>query len=114
MSSYLGVVPPDVARGVLQDVHWSMGLVGYFPTYSLGTIFAAQLFERARVVMPDLEDQFARGHFDDLRVWLTENIYQFGRKFTLNDLAVRITGEPLQTRSYLKYLRAKYSELYGL
>jgi carboxypeptidase Taq len=114
MSSYLGIVPLDVAHGALQDVHWSMGLYGYFPTYSLGTFFAAQLFDRALQLMPDLPEQFRRGSFDQLRQWLTENIYQHGRKFTLNELAVRITGEPLQTRSYLNYLRHKYSEIYEL
>jgi carboxypeptidase Taq len=114
MSSYLGVTPPDVARGVLQDVHWSLGYYGYFPTYSLGTILSAQLFETARKVFPDMDEQFARGEFTPLREWLTENIYQHGRKYTLNELAVKITGEPLQTRSYINYLKTKYSEIYSL
>lgn len=114
MSSYLGVTPPDVAHGALQDVHWSMGLYGYFPTYSLGTIFAAQLFDKARAVMPDMDEAFAHGNLRDLRMWLTDNIYRHGRKFTLNELAVRITGEPLQTRSYLNYLKFKYAGIYGL
>jgi carboxypeptidase Taq len=114
MSSYLGVTPPTVAQGALQDVHWSMGLYGYFPTYSLGTIFSAQLFDKAREVFPDLDEQFARGEFTPLREWLTDNIYQHARKFTLNELAVRVTGEPLQTRSYINYLKTKYSELYEL
>ena len=108
------VTPPTVAQGALQDVHWSMGLYGYFPTYSLGTIFSAQLFDKAREVFPDLDEQFARGEFTPLREWLTENIYQHARKFTLNELAVRVTGEPLQTRSYISYLKTKYSELYEL
>ncbi len=114
MSSYLGVTPPDVAHGALQDVHWSMGLYGYFPTYSLGTFFSAQLFEQARKELGDLDAQFARGDFQPLRDWLQTKIYQHGRKFTLNELAVQITGEPLQTRSYLAYLKQKYGELYGL
>ncbi|MDL1898855.1 carboxypeptidase M32, partial [Anaerolineae bacterium CFX7] len=114
MSSYLGITPPDVARGALQDVHWSMGLYGYFPTYSLGTFFSAQLFEQARKELGDLDAQFARGDFQTLRAWLQTKIYQHGRKFTLNELALQITGEPLQTRSYLAYLKKKYSELYGL
>lgn len=114
MSSYLGVTPPDVAHGVLQDVHWSLGYYGYFPTYSLGTFFSAQLFEKAREQLGDLDEQFSRGEFSPLREWLTENIYQHARKYTLNELAVRITGEPLQTRSYIAYLKKKYSEIYGL
>jgi carboxypeptidase Taq len=114
MSSYLGVTPPDVANGALQDVHWSMGLYGYFPTYALGTFFSAQLFEQARKALGDLDAQFARGDFQPLRHWLQQNVYQHGRKFTLNELAIRITGEPLHTRSYLAYLKHKYSELYAL
>lgn len=114
MSSYLGVTPPDVAHGALQDVHWSMGLYGYFPTYSLGTILSTQLFEKARETLADMDEQFARGEFTPLREWLTDNIYRHARKFTLNELAVRITGEPLQTRSYIAYLKQKYTELYGL
>lgn len=114
MSSYLGITPPDVAQGALQDVHWSMGLYGYFPTYSLGTILSAQLFDHARAQLGDLDEQFARGEFTPLREWLTANIYQHGRKYTLNEIALRVTGEPLQTRSYISYLKKKYSELYGL
>ncbi len=114
MSSYLGVVPPDVARGALQDIHWSMGLCGYFPTYALGSIFSAQLFEQAREQLGDLDEQFARGEFSPLREWLTANIYQHARKYTLNEIAMRVTGEPLQTRSYIAYLKSKYSEIYGL
>ncbi len=114
MSSYLGITPPDVAQGALQDVHWSMGLYGYFPTYSLGTILSAQLFDQARAQLGDLDEQFARGEFTPLREWLTANIYQHGRKYTLNEIALRVTGEPLQTRSYISYLKKKYSELYGL
>ena len=114
MSSYLGVTPPDVAHGALQDVHWSLGYYGYFPTYSLGTFFSAQLFEQARAQLGDLDEQFARGEFAPLREWLTENIYQHARKYTLNEIAMRVTGEPLQTRSYIAYLKKKYSEIYGL
>ncbi len=99
--------------GALQDVHWSLGYYGYFPTYSLGTFFSAQFFETAREQLGDLDEQFARGEFTPLREWLTENMYQHARKYTLNELAVRITGEPLQTRSYIKYLKSKYSEIYG-
>jgi len=114
MSSYLGVTPPDVAHGALQDVHWSLGYYGYFPTYSLGTFFSAQLFETAREQLGDLDEQFERGEFTPLREWLTENMYQHARKYTLNELSTRITGEPLQTRSYIKYLKGKYSDIYDL
>lgn len=109
-----GITPPDDAAGALQDVHWSFGYVGYFPSYSLGTIFAAQLFDAARMAMPDLEAQIERGEFSRLREWLTDNIYRHGRKFTMNELAVRITGERVQTRSYIQYIKNKYTDLYGL
>jgi carboxypeptidase Taq len=114
MQDLLGIVPMDVAQGVLQDIHWSTGSVGYFPTYALGTFFSVQLFEQARADMPDLYDQFARGEFGGLLGWLRDNLYQHGRKFTLNELARRITGEPLQTRSYMRYLKDKYGEIYDL
>lgn len=114
MQEYLGVTPPNVALGALQDVHWSSGYIGYFSTYSLGTFFSVQLFDKARADLPALDEQFARGEFSHLLAWLRENIHQHGRKFTLNELAVRVTGEPLQTRSYIKYLKEKYSEIYDL
>ncbi len=114
MQEFLGVTPPDVATGALQDIHWSIGSIGYFPTYSLGTIFSVQLLEQARQELPDLDAQFERGEFAPLLAWLRRNVHQHGRKFTLNELAERITGEPLQTRSYIRYLKTKFGELYGL
>lgn len=114
LNDLLGITPPDVAMGALQDVHWSAGLFGYFATYSLGTFFSVQQFQAARRAIPELDDQFARGEFDGLLGWLRENIHRHGRKFTLNELAARVTGEPLETRSYMNYLRAKYGEIYGL
>ncbi len=114
MQEFLGVTPPDVAQGPLQDIHWSGGMIGYFPTYSLGNFFAAQLFEQALKEMPDLYSRFERGDFQPLLGWLREKVHQHGRKFTLDELAVRITGEKLQTRSYIKYLKEKFSEIYDL
>ncbi len=114
MQEFLGITPPDVATGALQDIHWSIGSIGYFPTYSLGTFFSVQLMDQARKDIPDLDAQFERGAFGGLLGWLRENVHQHGRKFTLNELATRITGEPLQTRSYIRYLKEKYSEIYDL
>ncbi len=114
MQDLLDISPPDDAHGALQDVHWSIGAIGYFPTYSLGTFFSVQLFEKAREAIPDLFEQFARGEFGALLGWLRENIHRHGHKFTLNELATRITGEPLQTTSYLRYLKEKYTEIYDL
>ncbi|MDE3089555.1 MAG: carboxypeptidase M32 [Chloroflexota bacterium] len=114
MKEYLGIVPPDDARGVLQDIHWSIGSVGYFATYSLGTIFSLQLYDRAVKDVPAIPTQIEHGEYGELLKWLRTNLHQHGRKFTLDELARKITGEPLQTRSYLRYLKNKYGEIYGL
>lgn len=114
MREFLGITPSDVAEGALQDIHWSIGSIGYFPTYSLGTFFSVQLLDRALADIPDMHDRFARGDFGTLLTWLRENVHRHGRKFTLDELAIRITGEPLQTRSYLRYLSNKFGEIYGL
>jgi carboxypeptidase Taq len=114
MQDFLGITPPDVAQGALQDIHWSHGSIGYFPTYSLGTFFSVQLFDQALADIPDLYARFAQGDFGALLGWLREHVHRHGRKFTLDELATRITGEPLQTQSYLRYLREKYGEIYDL
>jgi carboxypeptidase Taq len=114
MQEFLGITPPDVAQGALQDIHWSHGAIGYFPTYALGTFFSVQLFDRARADIPDLYARFARGDLGALLGWLREHVHRHGRKFTLDELAQRITGEPLQTRSYIHYLKDKYGEIYDL
>lgn len=114
MKEYLGIVPPDDARGCLQDIHWSYGSIGYFATYSLGSIFSLQLFDKAVRDIPSLPAQIERGEFGELLKWLRTNLHQHGRKFTLDELARKITGEPLTTRPYLEYLKKKYGEIYGL
>lgn len=112
---YFGLDVPNDAQGVLQDVHWSYGGLGYFPTYALGSIVACQLWERIGEQIPDLEDQIAAGEFGSLRQWLGQNIHQHGRKFTANELLHRITGSGvIQVGPFLRYLRAKYGEIYGL
>lgn len=114
MQEYFGIIPPDDVRGVLQDIHWSSGSFGYFPTYSIGNFFAAQLFDQITKEIPDIETCLEKGEFQRLLDWLRENLYIHGRKFTLNELANKITGEPLQTRSFMNYLKNKFSEIYGL
>jgi carboxypeptidase Taq len=114
MKEYLGIVPPDDAQGCLQDIHWSGGSIGYFATYALGSIFSVQLFEQAVRDVPSLPAQIERGEFGELLQWLRTKLHQHGRKFTLDELAKRITGEPLQTRAYLGYLKKKFGEIYGL
>jgi carboxypeptidase Taq len=114
MKSYLGVEPPDDTRGCLQDIHWSGGAIGYFPTYTLGNLYAAQFFEEARKDLGDLDAQFARGEFAPLLKWLRENIHRHGKRYTAGELAQRVTGKPLDAAPLLRHLRAKASELYGV
>jgi len=114
MQEYLGITPPDDAKGVLQDVHWSAGLVGYFPTYALGNLVACQWWELIGDAIPDLEKQIEAGQFDELLAWLRTNIHQHGRKFKPTELIERITGKGLSAEPYLRYLRTKFGEIYGL
>ncbi len=111
---YLGLAPADDASGVLQDIHWSAGLIGYFPTYALGNLISAQLFERATLEITDLEDQIASGNFAELLGWLREHIHRPGRKFTASELLRRITDSDIDAGAWLGYVRAKFGRLYDL
>jgi carboxypeptidase Taq len=113
-AAYLGITPPNNTQGVLQDVHWSAGLFGYFPTYTLGNLYAAQFFAQAERDLGDLSGQFRRGEFAPLRQWLKENIHRHGRRYSAADLAQRITGQSLSHAPLMQYLAGKYGELYGL
>lgn len=115
MEAYLGLTPPDDAMGVLQDIHWSSGLMGYFPTYALGNVLSLQFYQQALKEIPSLEEQFSKGEFGELRAWFKEKIHRHGRKFTPNELVKRITGvNELDARSYLNYIKRKYSKIYVL
>jgi carboxypeptidase Taq len=111
--SYLGIAVPDDAHGVLQDVHWADAAFGYFPTYSLGNLIAAQLWEAARAALPDLDIQIAEGSFEPLREWLRENVHRHGRKFSAAEVIERATGKPIEVGPYVGYLRDKFSSLYA-
>lgn len=111
---YLGIVPPNDALGVLQDVHWSSGLIGYFPTYSLGNLLSVQFYEKAVQEHPQIPDEIARGKFDTLLNWLRVNIHQHGRKFTPQELVQRVTGTTIQTGPFIRYLTEKFTDIYGL
>ena len=111
---YLGLRPPDDRRGVLQDIHWSDGYIGYFPTYTLGNLISVQLWQKLRQDLPDLEAQISKGEFGELIGWLNEKIHRHGGKYEPMDLLKRATGEELSAKPYLKYLTDKYSEIYGL
>ena len=114
MAEYLGIDVPDDAHGVLQDVHWSGGAIGYFPTYSLGNVISVQLWEHIRADISDLDAQLERGEFGDLSSWLREHLYRHGRKFTSHETLDRITGGPIDPGPYLRYLREKLGDIYGL
>lgn len=111
---YLGITPPDDAQGCLQDIHWSGGGIGYFPTYSLGNLYAAQFFEQVRQDVGDLNAQFAEGVFEPLKNWLTEKIYSQGQRYRANELIEVVTGKPLSHEPLMRHLRAKYEPLYGI
>src|SRR5207244_8845911 len=114
MKSYLGIVPPTDREGVLQDVHWSLGAIGYFPTYTLGNLYSVQFFNQARRDIPDLSDRIARGDLLSLKTWLNERIHKWGRLYTADELVRRVTGEPLTPDHFLTYLGNKYGEPYKL
>ncbi len=111
---YLGLKVPDDRRGCLQDVHWSMTAMGYFPTYTLGNLYCAQFFEQAMADMPNLRKNFAKGEFSELKTWLNENIHQHGRRYGAAELCKRITGKPLSADPLLRHLEGKLRPLYGV
>jgi carboxypeptidase Taq len=112
--SFLGISPRNDAEGVLQDVHWSAGLVGYFPTYALGNLLAAQYYAKALESHPQIPQEATEGKFSTLLTWLNENIHQYGRKFTMNELTERVTGGAIDAGPYIAYLQQKYGEIYGV
>lgn len=112
--NYLGFEPPNDAEGVLQDVHWSGGMIGYFPTYTLGNLYAAQFFEQANRDLGDLQAQFRRGEFMPLLEWLREKIHRHGMRYTATELAEVITGKPLSAQPLLNYLQEKFGQLYNV
>ena len=114
MKEYLGIVPENAADGVLQDTHWSQGLIGYFPTYLLGSLYAAQIYHQAVESIPDLHKQISSGQFLDLREWLCKKIYQKGKTRTAKELIVEISGEPLNSKFLINYLHGKFSQLYEM
>ncbi len=112
MKEYLGVHVKNDAEGVLQDVHWSGGMFGYFPTYALGNLVSAQLMEKIRKDIPSLDDDFERGSFEGLLGWLRSNIHVHGAKYTPEELLMKATGSALDSAPYIRYLNEKYSEVY--
>ena len=114
IEEYLGITPPNDTLGVLQDIHWSFGGFGYFPSYSLGNLYAAQMLYTILKEMPDFYDNIESGNFQAIREWLRENVHQYGKLYTPNELIVKITGEELDAKYLVKYLEEKYAEVYKL
>jgi len=112
--SFFRIRPPSDAQGCLQDIHWSAGLYGYFPTYTLGNVYAAQLFDRAEEEFGELEPRFEKGDFRPLLDWLRENIHRQGRRYRPRELVERVTGREPTQEPLIRRLTAKYGEVYGL
>lgn len=113
MESWLGIRPQDDAEGVLQDIHWSLGAIGYFPTYALGNLMSVQLFNAAMTAIPDLHDQFRRGEFSELLGWLRTNVHQWGRRKTAGEILRDATGSDLSAAPWMEYARSKFGALHG-
>jgi carboxypeptidase Taq len=111
---YLGIAPPSDADGCLQDIHWSAALIGYFPTYSLGNLYAAQFFEAAERELGGLAEQFSHGEFAPLKSWLQRSIHEAGQCYTATQLVERVTGQPLSHAPLIRHLSGKLAPLYGL
>jgi carboxypeptidase Taq len=112
--AYLGLDVPDDAHGVLQDVHWASGLIGYFPTYALGNLIAGQLWEKVHIDVPDLDEQIGAGELGGLRTWLRENVHRHGSKFTSNELLERVVHARIEVAPFVSYLKRKLGDVYGV
>ncbi len=111
---YFDLEVPNDALGVLQDIHWSGGAIGYFPTYSLGNLYSAQFYAAVSRAIPDLEEKISRGEFGEFLEWLRQNIHIHGKLYTARDLVMQVTGEPLKNQYFIDYLEKKYRDVYNL
>jgi carboxypeptidase Taq len=114
MEEYLNIRPEDDAQGVLQDVHWSFGGFGYFPTYALGNLYNVPIFNQARKDIANLDELIASGNLHKLREWLRLNVHAVGRRKTAAELIQDISGQPLSAQPFMDYLEEKYNEIYSL
>lgn len=111
---YLGLEITDNALGCLQDVHWSGGGFGYFPSYTLGNLYAAQLWDTVRKQLPDIEDEIAAGNTGMLLGWLRENVHRHGKRYSSADLMKKVTGSPISEDFFVRYVKEKYGSVYGI
>lgn len=114
VEEYLGITPSTDTLGVLQDVHWSFGGFGYFPSYSLGNLYAAQILNTIKKELPDFYLIIENGEFGKIKAWLGEKIHQHGKLYTPSELIQKVTGEELNAKYLVEYLEEKYSEVYSL
>lgn len=114
MSDYIGITPEGDAEGPLQDIHWSWGQFGYFPSYSLGNFFSVQIFNQAKRELPGLKEDFKAGKFGPLKEWLNENVHEVGCRYKAAELIERLTGKEPSSEPFLDYLEEKYSRIYEL
>jgi carboxypeptidase Taq len=110
----LGVTPQSDSEGVLQDVHWAGGSFGYFPSYSLGNMYGAQMMAAARKELPDLDDLIAAGQLIPLKEWLTQKVYRYGKSLRPSEIILNVTGQKLQSSYLCDYLESKYRDVYRL
>ena len=113
-TEYLGITPRNDAEGCLQDVHWSMGSVGYFPTYSMGNLLSYQIWRALEKDVPNTAELMAQGNFAPILGWLLENVYSQGKRYTPKELVLRVTGKPISGEDYLAGLESKYREIYNI
>ncbi len=113
MNDYLGVVPSSDSQGALQDIHWSLGTFGYFPTYTLGNLVSVQLFDQATADIGDLRERISQGLFDELLDWLQTNVHRHGRSQSADRILRDVCGEPLSAAPWLAYVRQKFGDIYG-
>lgn len=114
IEEFFGIRPANDAEGILQDIHWGLGGMGAFVGYALGNVLSVQYYNQALKAHPNIPQEIAKGDFSTLRTWLTENIYTHGRKYTADELTRRVTGEGMQSRDYVAYLKTKFTDLYDL
>jgi carboxypeptidase Taq len=114
MRADLGLELKNDAQGCLQDIHWSMGAIGYFPTYTLGSLYAAQFWEALARDIPKVDEHIERGDFEPILRWLHHNIHRHGRRYSATELCRKITGEALGHRPLMGHLRAKVAAVYGV
>jgi carboxypeptidase Taq len=113
MKELLGVEVPNDAQGCLQDIHWSMGAFGYFPSYALGNLYAAQFWATMNKAMPGLVDDISSGSLAEVAGWLKKNIHELGSTYLPSELVFNVTGTPLNPAHFARYLEEKYSKIYG-